>query len=81
MVMCTEFVSFFFHFSCIYDILLAFSIEMKLYIAPPIPDDTTELLQLRADTTYNVTCEDKLTMFWCLQAIIGGVVNRDFAEK
>ena len=30
---------------------------------PPIPDDTTEFLQLRAETTHKVTCVDKLTMF------------------
>ena len=28
-----------------------------------IINNKTELLQLRADTTYNATCEDKLTMF------------------
>ena len=47
--------------------LIASIPDMCLYFTfittRPIPDDTTEFLQLRADTTHNVTCEDKLTMF------------------
>ena len=38
-----------------------FAIFFFVYVStPPIPDDTTEFLHGRADTKYNVTCEDGL---------------------
>ena len=32
----------------------------EIVCTPPLPDDTTEFLQRRADTTRNVACEDGL---------------------
>ena len=51
---------------------------------PPIPNDTTNfyIKELIQNTTSRARMDwGKLTMFWCLQAIPGGVVSRDFVEK